>query len=561
MVWLIIAAAVLALGAGLCASAEVALMRVSRSGAGELARSRKGNRNRAATRLQAVLAEPARYLAVLLLARVCSETAAIVLVAAALLHWLGTGWHVFLLIFVIMAAVLYVLAGIGPRILGRQHERTVALMAADVLYPVTRVLGPLPRLLLALGSVLTAGRGSRDAFGTEEELRGLVDLLEQRQVIEPGARAMIHSVFELGDTIVREVMVPRTDMVFVERDKTLRQALSLALRSGFSRIPVVGENQDDVIGIAYLKDLVTISQEHPEQESVASVTSVMRPATFVPESKPVDELLREMQQLRIHLAIVIDEYGGTAGLVTIEDILEEIVGEITDEYDHEQPTVEWLSPERARVTARLPVTDLEELFGATIEAEDVETVGGLLAHALGRVPIAGSVATVAGLKLTAESLAGRRNRIGTVTVERAAEKAQQAAVRMRRMGTDVTGAPAATLGQVSAVEPGPEDLKIITLARSARARVAAAEGAAVRDETGRTYAAAAVSLPSLRLSALRLAVAMAVSSGASSLEAAALVSDAEGVNPGDLAVVREAGPAAVVFQAGSNGMLRATVTP
>jgi Mg2+/Co2+ transporter CorC len=153
----------------------------------------------------------------------------------------------------------------------------------------------------------------------------------------------------------------------------------------------------------------------------------MRPATFVPESKPVDELLREMQQLRIHLAIVIDEYGGTAGLVTIEDILEEIVGEITDEYDHEQPTVEWLSTERARVTARLPVTDLEELFGTTIEAEDVETVGGLLAHALGRVPIAGSVATVAGLKLTAESLAGRRNRIGTVTVERSGEKAQQAA--------------------------------------------------------------------------------------------------------------------------------------
>ena len=427
MVWLIIAAAALALGAGLCASAEVALMRVSRSGAGELARNRKGNRNRAAIRLQAVLAEPARYLAVLLLARVCSETGAIVLVAAALLHWLGTGWRVFLLIFVIMAAVLYVLAGIGPRILGRQHERTVALVAADVLYPVTRVLGPLPRLLLALASVLTPGRGSRDAFGTEEELRGLVDLLEQRQVIQPGARAMIHSVFELGDTIVREVMVPRTDMVFVERAKTLRQALSLALRSGFSRIPVVGENQDDVIGIAYLKDLVTISQEHPEQDSVASVTSVMRPATFVPESKPVDELLREMQQLRIHLAIVIDEYGGTAGLVTIEDILEEIVGEITDEYDHEQPTVEWLSPERARVTARLPVTDLEELFGTTIEAEDVETVGGLLAHALGRVPIAGSVATVAGLKLTAESLAGRRNRIGTVTVERAAEKAQQSA--------------------------------------------------------------------------------------------------------------------------------------
>jgi CBS domain containing-hemolysin-like protein len=145
----------------------------------------------------------------------------------------------------------------------------------------------------------------------------------------------------------------------------------------------------------------------------------MRPATFVPESKPVSDLLRDMQARQIHLAIVIDEYGGTAGLVTIEDILEEIVGEITDEYDQERPLVEWLDPDRARVTARLPMTDLEELFGVSIEAEDVETVGGLLAHALGRVPIAGSTATVAGLTLTAESLAGRRNRIGTVTVERA----------------------------------------------------------------------------------------------------------------------------------------------
>jgi CBS domain containing-hemolysin-like protein len=245
-----------------------------------------------------------------------------------------------------------------------------------------------------------------------------VDLLEQRRVIEPGESAMMQSVFELGETIAREVMVPRTDMVFVERGKTIRQALSLALRSGFSRIPVVGENEDDVIGIAYLKDLVEHTEKNRDSESAEKVESVMRPATFVPESKPVDALLRDMQAKQIHLAIVIDEYGGTAGLVTIEDILEEIVGEITDEYDQEQPTVDWLAPGRARVTARLPVTDLEELFGVSIEAEDVETVGGLLAYALGRVPIAGSVATVAGLTLTAESLAGRRNRIETVTVER-----------------------------------------------------------------------------------------------------------------------------------------------
>src|SRR6202044_1029740 len=144
-------------------------------------------------------------------------------------------------------------------------------------------------------------------------------------------RDMIHSVFELGDTIVREVMVPRTDMVFVEHDKTLTQALSLALRSGFSRIPVTGESTDDVVGIAYLKDIAAWTHEHPESEGAERVEKVMRQATYVPDSKPVDELLRQMQQQRIPVAIVIDEYGGTAGLVTIEDILEEIVGEIADE--------------------------------------------------------------------------------------------------------------------------------------------------------------------------------------------------------------------------------------
>jgi CBS domain containing-hemolysin-like protein len=416
MAWLVVAALALVLLAALCAGTEVALIRVARAGARELAPvgERHGSQH-----LPAVLADAPVYLSVLLLVQICCETAATVLVTAALLHWLGTGWRTFLIAGGAMAAVLYFVAGIAPRTLGRRHEARLAVAAAAVLYPVVRALGPLPRLLLALGSALTPGGATREGpLASEEELRGLVDLLEQRRVIEPGERAMIHSVFELGETIVREVMVPRTDIVFVEHGKTVRQALSLALRSGFSRIPVVGQNEDDVIGTAYLKDLVQHTEKHPEQEPADKVGSVMRPATFVPESKPVDVLLREMQARQIHLAIVIDEYGGTAGLVTIEDILEEIVGEITDEYDQELPMVNWLGPGRARVTARLPVTDLEELFGVSIEAEDVETVGGLLAHALGRVPIAGSVATVAGLTLTAESLAGRRNRIGTVTVER-----------------------------------------------------------------------------------------------------------------------------------------------
>jgi CBS domain containing-hemolysin-like protein len=416
MVWLVVAALVLALLAGLCVATEVAFIRVSRAGVRELTRARGG---RGIGRLPAVLADAPVYLSVLLLVQICCEVAATVLVTAALLHWLGSGWRTFLIAVAVMAVVLFLVAGIAPRTLGRRHEGRLAIAAAGILYPVVRVFGPLPRILLAAGGALVPGRGSREsAQASEEELRGLVDLLEQRRVIEPGESAMMQSVFELGETIVREVMVPRTDIVFVERGKTVRQALSLALRSGFSRIPVVGENEDDVIGIAYLKDLVEHIEGNPGGEPLAKVEAVMRPATFVPESKPVDALLRDMQARQIHLAIVIDEYGGTAGLVTIEDILEEIVGEIADEYDQEQPTVDWLGPGRARVTARLPVTDLEDLFGVSIEAEDVETVGGLLAYALGRVPIAGSVATVAGLTLTADSLAGRRNRIETVTVER-----------------------------------------------------------------------------------------------------------------------------------------------
>jgi Mg2+/Co2+ transporter CorC len=383
---------------------------------------------------------------------------------------------------------------------------------------------------------------------------------------------MVRSVFELGDTIVREVMVPRTDMVFIEHDKTLGQALSLALRSGFSRIPVVGENTDDVVGIAYLKDIVAWEHEHPGAEGTERIEKVMRPATYVPESKPVNELLRQMQTQRIHVAIAIDEYGGTAGLVTIEDILEEIVGEITDEYDTERAPVEWLAPGTARVTARLPVTELEELFGVAVNAEDVETVGGLLAHELGRVPIAGAEATVAGLKLTAENLAGRRNKLGTVLIERVAahpdgkelETSHPERARGVCPGISARRTLVTTLVGVSEPTPGsglgPEDQKIITLARSTRARVAASEGAAVRDETGRTYTAAAVALPSLRLSALRLAVAMAVSSGAQRLEAAALVSESD-PDPGDLAAVRDLGPDATVFYAAPDGTLRATLGP
>jgi magnesium and cobalt exporter, CNNM family len=413
--WLLAGSACLVVIAGLLASVETALARVSRVRVGDLAREgRRGSR-----RLAAVVADPARYLNLVLLLRISCELAATVIVADLCTGLLDGTWRAYVTAAAIMIVVSYVAVGVAPRTLGRQHADRVALAGAAVIHPLARVLGPLPQLLILLGNALTPGKGLREGpFASEAELRDLVDLAEQRRLIEPDEREMIHSVFELGDTLVREVMVPRTDIVFIEGDKTLRQALALSLRSGFSRIPVVGENEDDVIGIAYLKDTVRRSHEYHDGESVETVASVMRTATFVPDSKPVNELLREMQARQIHLAVVIDEYGGTAGLVTIEDILEEIVGEIADEYDVEAPRVEHLADGAVRVTARLTVEELAELFEVEIEVEDVETVGGLLAHAIGRVPIAGSTGTVAGLTLTAESISGRRNQIGTVLVDR-----------------------------------------------------------------------------------------------------------------------------------------------
>lgn len=413
--WSLVGAAALVLLAGGFAGAEAALSRVSRVRVEELVREGR----RGARHLAQIVADASRYLNVLLFLRVLCELAAAVVVAVVARDLLATRWQAVVVVSLVMVVVSYIAVGVAPRTLGRQHADRVGLAAAPVAAALARLLGPLTKLLILLGNALTPGRGFREGpFSTEAELRDLVDLAEERRLIEAGERKMIHSVFELGDTIVREVMVPRTDMVYIERYKTLRQAMSLFLRSGFSRIPVVGENLDDVVGIAYLKDVVRRTFEYHDAETAERVESVMRPATYVPDSKPVDELLREMQLSQTHAAVVVDEYGGTAGLVTIEDLLEEIVGEIADEYDVEQPAVEELADGALRVTARLPVEELAELTGVALEDEDVETVGGLLAKRLGRVPIAGSQVSVAGLSLVAETVEGRRNRVATVLVRR-----------------------------------------------------------------------------------------------------------------------------------------------
>jgi CBS domain containing-hemolysin-like protein len=415
--YLLFLAVLLVAMAGLFAGAEAALSRVSRVAAEELVKEGR----RGAQRLQQVLEDPARYLNLLTLLRVTAELVATVLVTVAALEIFDNRWQAVLAASASMVVVSYIAIGVSPRTLGRQHPAPVALAGARFVHPLARVLGPLPQLLILVGNALTPGKGfSEGPFASEAELRELVDLAEENQLIEDRERVMIHSVFELGDTIVREVMVPRTDVVFIERTKTLRQALSLALRSGFSRIPVIGEGTDDVVGVAYLKDLVRRTYVHREGESIERVDSVMRPAIFVPESKPVDELLREMQAQQTHVAIVVDEYGGTAGLVTIEDVLEEIVGEITDEYDVEAPLVDELPDGSLRVSARLHLDELSERLDVELEDDDVDTVGGLLAKHLGRVPIPGAQVWLHGIELTAESAQGRRNRIGTVLVRRAA---------------------------------------------------------------------------------------------------------------------------------------------
>ncbi len=472
--------------AGLCAAADAALSRVSRVHVDDYLRDDR----RGAVALRRVIAEPPRYLNVVLLLRVTAEMTAAVMVAVWAIGRFGNSWGTVLATAAAMVVVSYVVVGVAPRTLGRQHADGVALFAAPWVVRLAGILGPLPKFLIAVGNALTPGEGFRDGpFTSEAELRDMVDLAEASKVIESDERQMIHSVFELGNTIVREVMVPRTDMVFIEQTKTLRQAMSLALRSGFSRLPVVGENEDDIVGTVYLRDITRRVFEYRDSESTERVESLMRPATFVPDSKPVDVLLREMQAERIHLVIVVDEYGGTAGLATIEDILEEIVGEITDEHDREGPRIERLADGGVRVTARLPVDELAELFDVEIEDDDaVETVGGLLAQALGRVPIPGATATVAGLELVAEGARGRRNTIASVVVRLTDE--ERAKSRRRREAID---------GIPGAEEPAPvAETEALPMANSA---AEAAGVAPSSNGSGRTAAAAPASDGSQRADA------------------------------------------------------------
>lgn len=402
---------------GLFAAVDAAISTASLARVEEMVRDDRPG----ATGLARVLVDRPRYINLVVLLRITCEVSATVLLVSYLDGYLGVAWGLFTAA-ATMVVVSFVVIGVGPRTIGRQNAYTIALAAALPLHAISVLLTPVSRLLVLIGNALTPGRGFRNGpFASEIELREVVDLAQQRGVVADDERRMIQSVFELGDTPAREVMVPRTEMVWIESDKTAGQALSLAVRSGHSRLPVIGENVDDVVGVVYLKDLVQQTRTEANGRADTRVGEVMRPAVFVPDSKPLDTLLREMQRDRKHMALLVDEYGAIAGLVTIEDVLEEIVGEINDEYDADEVAPwEVLGGNRFRVSTRLPIEDLTEIYEDLDIDEDLEvdTVGGLLAHELGRVPLPGAQVSWNGLRLRAEGGPDHRGRvrIGTVLI-------------------------------------------------------------------------------------------------------------------------------------------------
>ena len=367
------------------------------------------------TAMRRILAQPVAHIRALRFWRIWFEMASAVAVAVLLYSLLDNIWLAGLAATGIMALLGFVIVGVSPRQLGRLHSAAVVRFTAPMIRFLTWVLGPIPGWLVALGSAAAPGApGGDEAFFSEQEFRELVERASESDMIEDTEAEMIQSVFDFGDTLVRAVMVPRTDILSIDAGSSLRRAMSLFLRSGYSRIPVIGEDTDHILGIIYLKDVAAVLHELAPDEEPPLVDSLVREVRYVPESKQVSDLLRELQKESTHVAIVIDEYGGTAGLVTLEDLIEEIVGEIVDEYDTESAEAVELGDGSYRVSARMSIDDLGELFDIDLDDDEVDTVGGLLAKALGQVPIVGSSVEVNGISLRADRLEGRRNRVSHI---------------------------------------------------------------------------------------------------------------------------------------------------
>lgn len=420
LVVLLAVAAVVVPVAGVVSSVETALAQLSVARVESLVKDERPG----AARLQRVIDNRPDHINLLVLIRTVLEAGAAVLVTIVAEDLIEpTGWAVAVAV-VVASLLIYVIVGVISRTAGRRNPYSLSLKAAPVLLVSAKILSPISRLLIRVGG-LFAGGGALKAgpFASEIELREAVDIASERGVVEVDEQKMIQSVFDLGTTTVRTVMVPRPEMVWIEQHKTADQATRLCIRSGLSRVPVVGESVDDVVGVVYLKDLVTATFDAPAEQRSVPVSDLMREPFFVPDSRMLADLLEDMQRDQIHIAVLIDEYGGTSGLVSIEDILEEIVGEISDEYDHgDVGDVEALGPGEFRVVSWLSLDDLRELYedtGVEIdeeEYEDVETVAGLVAFELDRVPLPGAEVDVAGLHLVCEGGRDRRGRIKVRTI-------------------------------------------------------------------------------------------------------------------------------------------------
>ncbi|MBC7590327.1 MAG: HlyC/CorC family transporter [Salinibacterium sp.] len=398
---------------GLLAAADAALSVLSRTDLTELA-----SHSRSRASLLAIAQDPGAHLNALNFMRVVAETTAAVLVTLAFAYTIAEWWVTLLLSALIMTGASFVLVGSSPRSVGRANARPIMKFSAPIVHAIRVILGPIAAGLVALGNRVTPGRPPSATFSSEEQLLSMVDEATELEVLEEDDRELIHSIFEFNDTVVREVMLPRTDMITIDDHETMGAAMGLFLSKGVSRMPVIGGDIDEVLGVIYLRDVSRVVYEQTLDAETLTAAELARPALFVPESQKADSLLRQMQLESNHLAMVVDEYGGIAGLVTLEDLIEELVGDISDEYDNNVPEVEDLGNGCYRVSARLAIDELGDLFGLELEDDEVDSVGGLITKVLGRLPIAGSTAEYSGLVLTADRTEGRRKRLSTVLVER-----------------------------------------------------------------------------------------------------------------------------------------------
>ena len=411
------------LGAGVMKMLESALIPISRARVEAMIKDEVGGANS----LLRVVDARSNHLGLLALIQTVLDTlAAVFAVLAALDAIPHRGWAITAAILVV-TLMRFGVIGVIARRAGKLNPYSISLRAAQILTVVYVVLGPVSKMLIWLGNLVTPGEESlENPYSTDVELREAVDIAQEQGVVETAEHRMIQNIFDLATTHARQVMVPRPEMVWIEAEKNAGQAANLMIRSGHSRVPVIGENVDDIVGVLYLKDIVQRTYNRTDGGRGVSVADIMRKPMFVPDSKPLDDLLGEMQRDQTHIAVLVDEYGDIAGLMTMEDILEEIVGEITDEYDaDEEAPIEPVEDRTYRAQARLPLDDLVDYLGDELDYElefdeeitdNVETVAGLLSYELGRVPLPGSDVTVAGLRFTAEGGRDRRGRMKVRTV-------------------------------------------------------------------------------------------------------------------------------------------------